>query len=650
MKRIIIILAAAQVFLTLHAAGQTKNSLGDTLLFIVESTDIAPNQQFLVPTIENILKRLPDAEHIGQHFFSHVNSINRIFDEQNKIRTTLKKFNTDFENTRSILFSSDDRDSVFTSYINLLAQYKTILFIKINPTSNGLLEYQFFRYKKSKDLIIVQDDSIKTFDLPFDIYTGSSSVFVNPAAPRKDQIDLLTKALIQIFPEVNQAPKGFITAEKELVGDTLYFAVGDPIKLIAKISDIDSREEFFSYEWRILQPSHPEINIELKYNHPIQSFSLHAPTQFSIGMRVNDGIKYSEVDTLHIKIMHKPRLQLYNSRYSSLISSTTISTNSYLFHSKRTYSSLTRFTFGQVEGVQSDFIELSLIPHDLEEKMELTKHIGFVDLSSIPLKVPPQALYPHFDKQELLNVHRLMSEKITDDFTPYTSIAFYHVDSSQTPPNFVFSLLPGGRTRRIAAGTYQFKISVKSNSVESAPIDFQTKIVHKTPLSMGYTLYFYLKKNNFYYANMAQSKAEFFGRLALVNTQNLGEFFANTFEMELSLKASYTIPLSTDPDENFEGVWGLGPGIRVGVNNSTLNPIKVWISLDAEVLWINPRQLLNPAEFRGSPTRGMASLEFENDNKYMIAAVFGIESFSSKDTDQKNSNLPFIGFRGSVNL
>ncbi|MEL6699875.1 MAG: hypothetical protein AAFP89_26865 [Bacteroidota bacterium] len=288
----------------------------NNLLYAINVNADPDQPQYFLPTIENILKNLRFADRKRTIRFKEIENANRLKEDAN-ISNYISTVFEDYILKQVDRRPSESRTSVAEEISDYIKSYDEFLYIKINAGQLGFIEFQFYRYEILKDTTFsYQIDSTtkrewSIIDLPVHKYAKrSSSVFINLQDESNNQIIALRNAISQVFDETNQPPEALIVGNGRMYNDTMFFALGDTIKLKAEIFDPDSRKELFSYEWRQMAPEERVPGFTLTNNLSEEQLIIPFEGCYKVGVKVNDGIQDSEEEEMVFCIARKPTLIL----------------------------------------------------------------------------------------------------------------------------------------------------------------------------------------------------------------------------------------------------------------------------------------------------------------------------------------------------
>lgn len=274
---------------------------------------------FLVPEIENILKRLKVAD--NQHlYFSKVTNLTRL-------RENLYDDNTMDEFITSQVNKVAIDDPIYLSIRSeIIDQFnKHDLFLKVNIHKLGeLLEFQFVLYETVSFQKFVNEDPDFIFRLTRNLENPKAnySIFINP---KNNYISLLRETIKSIFPQTNLRPIGEIRIEGKRGfndprfndWDFIHWDVNDTLRFSAVNSyDTDSPSSSMTYEWKLYSIELDSNSIPIVNYKNSKSISSEIDSEYifdTIGMYllelvVSDGISESIPKKVIVYLSEAPLL------------------------------------------------------------------------------------------------------------------------------------------------------------------------------------------------------------------------------------------------------------------------------------------------------------------------------------------------------
>ena len=463
------------------------------LLYAVDITKNTDDSNFLIPTIENILRRFKFPDKNRSPRFNHITNINRLREDK-EINLYITEVFEDYLSNNNVDFDlSKDRKSSKEEVIKKILGHKDFLYIKIRNLEDRFIEYQFYRYLVNSQSalkaveILAQKDKLHYGDLPVHEFISSSSTFLKLDEEFSLQINKLEKALKQVFCETNKKPLGKINTIYKIEKDTVHFSKGDTIKLSAQVIDYDSRREFFSYSWRQIKMNDSQVAIELRDDQIHQEFVINHTDTFQIGLIVNDGIMDSEEKKITIIVIEKPKLIPKKYRWQTrkrnqLKDQVITSTNPYSWATK-IYIKKTAIGFKYLDE-EEQIAQGLVFSSNFSETDLIVEHSNFQSAELIDDTPILSLEIPALNKDSIIRF-----EYETDNvYSLGTFQSFFNANDSVKSDSFNFAVQTRSSHNYLPpAGTYRFNLFAQQNGISSEPIVLTTLIRRYSMISPEYS-------------------------------------------------------------------------------------------------------------------------------------------------------------------
>jgi len=266
-------------------------------------------KDYLITKIEKELKELTNPE-TSEPIFNRVTNLNQI--TSNIASETALREIIDFYSKQFFELNEDVRRN-YDLVADVLSKNDFFLVINTNLIFDAI-EYQFYLYEVKK---IDKNPSQDSMLFPA----------TNPISPLKTEniiINLkdenkyfeLEAAIKRLFPKVNIPPIARITLNQDIQeSEGFYFcSVTDTLKLSSSFSiDVDTEKSKLTYFWRQIDL---EGNINIDNSSTAQVKNIQDDIQvafrnegiYKFGLKIYDGISYSNEDTINIKVLAIPEI------------------------------------------------------------------------------------------------------------------------------------------------------------------------------------------------------------------------------------------------------------------------------------------------------------------------------------------------------